>query len=143
MDMVGAVLRVVVLDQEGWSLNAVSVSSVAFAVAPPGEVDVVFTSFVNLLSSFGSDVSRHVLQVLGEQVGHQLLLVRRHIFDGQADGGAGVWLRCTSTADVIRSVFGQPALLDLIRRALFQNLLELHSELWFHHSYRSFPDFGQ
>ena len=46
VNMVGAVMRVVVLDQERRSLDAVSVSSVALAVAQQGEVDVVLAAFV-------------------------------------------------------------------------------------------------
>ncbi len=86
VNVVGAVLGIVELDQEGWALNAIGVRLGTIRGARPGELDPFGAGLADLVEPGLGDFDGHIRGVRFDQGAQQLALVACQV--GKSDSGA-------------------------------------------------------
>ena len=79
VDVVGVVLRVVVLEDEAWSLDAVVVRLAGFDPARPGEVDLAEARFFDLRPVFLGEVEAMPAEIEVDELDEDGTLLRLHL----------------------------------------------------------------
>ena len=71
MDVIGIILRVVVFDDEGFSLNDIVVPAVGFSFTPPTHANVIHAGFLDGLHAVADDLCGHGGQIFAKKLAEE------------------------------------------------------------------------
>ena len=104
VDMVCIVLRVVILEQERWSMDPVVMALTALSGACPSKADLAATCGVYLGEIGDSEVTAKAAHVFFDNATQEFLLSRVHLGVSQTLGLAHISRAISDGEDVIRSI---------------------------------------